>query len=163
MKVIKNIRKRRLEKFKARVVMDYQRKVHAETEKIYNESKAETDFLNKKYQEKIAELTARYEQEIKIIREQERKKYEPIIYEREQEVQRLRDHINERKKYYEAMIDREYRLEETGRAVIANFQRGADKIQEGLQSLFRGQSQIEAYNKDQIKQDNKIQGLIKNE
>ena len=152
MKIIKNIRKRRLEKFKARLMIDYQKKITTEI-----------DLLDAKYNEKITRLSSRYEQEIKIIREQERKKYEPIIYDREQEIQRLRDHINERKKYYETMIDREYRLEETGRAVIADFQRGLDKIQEGLQCMFRGQSQIEAYNKDQIKQDNKIQGLIKNE
>jgi len=157
MKLIKNIRKRRIEKYKARLKAQYIRETESRMKKLEDEFRRDMARIEKRNEERLLQKDKWLEQEIKIIRDQERRKYDPIIHEREVEIEKLRGIINDSREYVETMKNREYLLEDTARSAVGKFERGLEKIREGIQSMLSAQSEIETYNRKQIKGDKKIE------
>jgi len=155
MKIIKNKRKRQQVKYELKIDHQYKVKLEKDRDNIREEYKAELNSIIKRYEEKIFRIDKNFEQELSVIREQERSRYENIVHEREQEILRLRNYINDKKDFFEAVKNREYQIADISKKVFEKFQRGLDKIAEGIQSIHFAQNDIEHYNRKQIKRDNK--------
>jgi len=144
-------------KVKAKIKKKYKQLTDETIDRVVKNCDAEIDKLIKRYEQRLLAKEKHWQQENSCIRDQERMKYEPIINEREKEIQRLRKIINDQKAFFESVQDREYQLEETTKNAVQKFERGLVRIQQGISEMAGAQDAIENYNRKQIKIDAKLQ------
>lgn len=151
MNFIKNLRERKKMKLKNKYKIYCKKKIEEGKNKLIAEHANEIKNILKRKDRVIADKIEWFENELKSTREQEEKKYNIRLEDKNNEIKRLRDFIERHKKLFDNIESKENDVEHIIKKVNHKFERGLHQIAEGFQTMQLAQKDIDDCRRKYIK------------
>lgn len=180
MKILHNIKQKKLAKVRAQAHIFYRKQyedkliqnklifdkefiaLKKQMEENQENYKVKINEMSNEFKREIDDLHFFYKKELDIIREQEKIKWLAIIHEREVEITKLQQHIDNNRELYNSLRERETELEAITKIIAVKFSAGNKMITKGIQSIEMAiHTEIETYMKKYLKNDIKILEIFK--
>lgn len=156
MKLIKNIRKRKKAKQKARIEFKTRKEYDGKITHLAEINHIAIRELKSANQTELQKIHDFYKAEFDKIEDKIKQKYDNIIYLRDQRIEELESYIDNNKQIYQYLKRREQELENIINIVGTKFQGYAELVTTGYANVQNIFTHVTGYNKKHLKQDTKI-------
>jgi hypothetical protein len=179
-KILKSFRKKRTQQMKAKIHIYYRRhyeikittaisgferdieRLRTQMEDNRRNYESRCDNMSATFKTEIDNLHIFYKKEFDIVRDQEKSKWLPVVGERDTQIQKLQQRINDNEGLYYSLREREAELDALTKTIAIKFNAGNKLITKGVQSIETAvHTEIDSYNRKYLKSNVKILEALK--